>query len=58
MKTVKIYSEIADGLADMIAENQNNHFDDDQLEDVNAVYLALIDLIASPSGTSITLEIK
>lgn len=58
MKTVKIYSEIADGVAGMISDHERDYFDKEYEQEVAQVYQALLDLIASPSGTSVTFEIK
>ena len=59
MKTVKITSEIADSLADMLAGSRfDNYWDEHEHEEIDAIHDALISLIAKPSGTSITLEIR
>lgn len=61
MTTVKITSEVADGLADMISQYIDEFFDPEDHEsqvDADAVKAALIKMLGKPSGTSFTVEIK
>lgn len=58
MKTVKITSEVADGLADMISQNVDEFFEPEDQADAHAVKAALIEMLGEPSGTSFTVKIK
>ena len=58
MTTVKITSEVADGLADTISQYVDEFFEPEDQADANAVKAALINMLGEPSGTSFTVEIK